>query len=778
MTNSISQRISLEGADQVKKQLDDIGRSGADAFAKLQSSAAGLKLDDNAFPKIKLRLAEIGTAAGELGAQFSRLGDAFVSSGKRVAVFGAAAAGVVGVLGRFLSSTSDIADTIAKTAESLGISTQAFQQNAYAASQAGVNLEDYTKAQGKLAAYLDQQVKQERDQQRQYRALNRELSLGRISFEQYGQRVQDLRYQFSQQEGALDRLGVKIARNADGTVNAVETELRLADAFKDSTDSVLKAAAAREIYGRSGVRYVNYLSQGREAILAEGREAQRLGLILDQDLLKRQEKVNDAFDRFGKAVTASRVGFADAFSGTAVRVLDHIVEALARSRGAFIQLGETINRQIQPIVTDFLALLQGRTDLVQTSWVRELAIIAAESAKGIAYAFTGIIVPAVRAFYTFLQVVADAFNQLFGTNISAGSIIAAAAVLKLLGVFNLLSAAIGVAAAAIKLLIVAFGGWPVVIAAVAAGLAVLIYNWVGGITGIQNAWASLVAYVSAIPAQIAAFFVTLWTTITAGFVAAWITVSTATTGILTALWTSVVTGFTTAWTTVTTIVATAIQGLSDGWTAFMQVFVNLPAVMAQIFVAVGQAMQSAFFTAVDALRSYFQSWVDWVRGIISSIKSAIGDLVGSIQSAFSAGGGQGFAFGGPVRGQGSSTSDSIPAFLSNGEYVVRASAVQKYGVGLLNALNAMRIDPHSFARFANGGLVDALAPLMPAPLRFAEGDLVPAANSMRPINLTIGADSFAGLLAPDDVAKKLMTVAASRQLRSAGRKPSYYGNGR
>src|SRR6185369_14038180 len=49
----------------------------------------------------------------------------------------------------------------------------------------------------------------------------------------------------------------------------------------------------------------------------------------------------------------------------------------------------------------------------------------------------------------------------------------------------------------------------------------------------------------------------------------------------------------------------------------------------------------------------------------------------------------GHAEGGPIRGPGTATSDSIPARLSNGEFVVRASAVQSYGEGLFHALNNM-----------------------------------------------------------------------------------------
>ena len=53
--------------------------------------------------------------------------------------------------------------------------------------------------------------------------------------------------------------------------------------------------------------------------------------------------------------------------------------------------------------------------------------------------------------------------------------------------------------------------------------------------------------------------------------------------------------------------------------------------------------------------------------------------------------------GGNVSGPGTATSDSIPAMLSDGEYVVKASAVNKYGVPLLQAINSQK--------FATGGMV-------------------------------------------------------------------------
>lgn len=59
------------------------------------------------------------------------------------------------------------------------------------------------------------------------------------------------------------------------------------------------------------------------------------------------------------------------------------------------------------------------------------------------------------------------------------------------------------------------------------------------------------------------------------------------------------------------------------------------------------------------------------------------------------------ARGGIVTGEGTSTSDSIPTMLSNGEYVINAKAVKKYG-SLLDLINSGTFE---VPKFADGGLV-------------------------------------------------------------------------
>jgi len=58
------------------------------------------------------------------------------------------------------------------------------------------------------------------------------------------------------------------------------------------------------------------------------------------------------------------------------------------------------------------------------------------------------------------------------------------------------------------------------------------------------------------------------------------------------------------------------------------------------------------------------------------------------------------ASGGKVYGEGGPTEDKIPAMLSNGEYVIKASSVKKYGLDFMDNLNA--------GRYAYGGMVKKL----------------------------------------------------------------------
>lgn len=98
-------------------------------------------------------------------------------------------------------------------------------------------------------------------------------------------------------------------------------------------------------------------------------------------------------------------------------------------------------------------------------------------------------------------------------------------------------------------------------------------------------------------------------------------------------------------------------------------------------------------------------------GVFGSVANAVRNIpsyhrveINYVKTGASGGGGGGsWATGGHITGQGTATSDSIPALLSNGEYVQRAASVDKYGLGFMHALNQGVIDPRELPRYRTGG---------------------------------------------------------------------------
>lgn len=76
------------------------------------------------------------------------------------------------------------------------------------------------------------------------------------------------------------------------------------------------------------------------------------------------------------------------------------------------------------------------------------------------------------------------------------------------------------------------------------------------------------------------------------------------------------------------------------------------------------------------------------QGVTQNIATPMGGLVPSgATGGYFTGSRFAYSSGGPVFGAGTATSDSVPAWLSNGEFVIKASSVRALGVDYLQALN-------------------------------------------------------------------------------------------
>lgn len=247
---------------------------------------------------------------------------------------------------------------------------------------------------------------------------------------------------------------------------------------------------------------------------------------------------------------------------------------------------------------------------------------------------------------------------------------------------------------------------------------------------------------------------------------------------------------TTALQTVQTAAAEGGAALGD---SLVSPFENLATKIAEIL----ERMTSAVRTQFDAMLASVRSTVSQLQSAVATLESLASRAEAAAARAAAAGSGSAeqrangglvgsrFAGGGRVSGPGTGTSDSILAWLSNGEFVIRKSAVDKYGQGFFAALNNMQVSGAQLLSrlrqgFASGGAVNLsgimsslttgmLAPsLVPA---FADGGQV-APSGGRPINLTIDSQTYQ-MMAPDDVADRLAKHQARRGLRQAGPKPSW-----
>ncbi len=127
----------------------------------------------------------------------------------------------------------------------------------------------------------------------------------------------------------------------------------------------------------------------------------------------------------------------------------------------------------------------------------------------------------------------------------------------------------------------------------------------------------------------------------------------------------------------------------------------------------GSAFSSAYSTMSSQLETFITtgkgSWASFTESIIAdfakiALKAAEQQIFTSAISMFSGGGAVHAATGGAITGAGSGTSDSIPAMLSNGEYVINAASTKKYG-SLLDSINS-----GTMSHYATGGAVGSVSP--------------------------------------------------------------------
>lgn len=298
--------------------------------------------------KISSKVMSAGKKIGNFTRKVSG-GISFLAKGV-VASTAATASAVIGAY-KLAESISNSGDEIAKTSRILGMSSDAFQKFRYVGERSGVSVDEMDASLKKLTVNLGKN------------------SDGTIE--------------------ALSRLGISIEEIQSTSPDQVLQ--RVAEGFKLLESPAEKATLAVDLFGKSGLKMVNVLSEGKEGINALGDEAVKVGYVMSSSILDSSEILSDkilnmqtSFKAIGVSLSSKLMpvvseavsgitdffienrGYLDSFANSIIGIFNNVGPSVKRILPSIIKiiefivsLASKISVFIGPFIAKFLSLIEG-----------------------------------------------------------------------------------------------------------------------------------------------------------------------------------------------------------------------------------------------------------------------------------------------------------------------------------------------------------------------------------------------------------------------------------
>jgi len=171
---------------------------------------------------------------------------------------------ITGALFKTVSSWAEYGDAVAKAAKRTGLSTEAISIFRHAAEQSGTGVEAMETAVKRMASTLED--------------AKDGLGTAVLTLEKLGLTVDDFKG--------------KTPEEAFGI---------FADAINKVPDALTQSALAQDLFGRSGTQLLPMLQEGSAGMREWAAEAQRLGIVLDQESAAKAELYTDTMDELKKS---------------------------------------------------------------------------------------------------------------------------------------------------------------------------------------------------------------------------------------------------------------------------------------------------------------------------------------------------------------------------------------------------------------------------------------------------------------------------------------------
>lgn len=242
-----------EGVKKGSAEWDALQREIIETETKLQ----GLEKEYKTFGSVaKQELQAVGQKLKDAGGKVSELG-------QKLSGFSGAAAAIGGGLLKLGYDAVTSADDLNTLSKQTGISTEELQKMQYASSLVDVSVEDITGALKKLKSKIDPSNK------------------------------------------SLAALGIS-ATNADGSLrDATDVFNDALVALSQIENETERDQAAMDLFGKSADSLAGIIDDGGQALRDYGRQAEDLGLILDQDTLDSLNETNDTIDQMKAQISST-----------------------------------------------------------------------------------------------------------------------------------------------------------------------------------------------------------------------------------------------------------------------------------------------------------------------------------------------------------------------------------------------------------------------------------------------------------------------------------------
>lgn len=300
----------------------------ASLFVNLSANSAAFKTDmDKAARAVNSSSTRINKFLGTMDRGFLGLRKSVANSAKSMISFRGAMASLIGAggFGLMVKQSLDMADSIGKTADKLGISTAALQEYRIAADLSGI-------AQNNLDTALQRFTRRSADANKGNAAL----------------------------KATFDTLGVSL-QDAAGNMRPTEDLLNgVADGLSKVQNPAERLRLAFQLFDTEGVAMVNLLRDGSAGLEEVRQKVRDLGLVIDDDLIRKSESAKDRLTLLGAViktkVTVEILRLAPQINDLAdkfTKALPNIIKAT----GVFIELADGIG-SVFSILSDTYDLMK------------------------------------------------------------------------------------------------------------------------------------------------------------------------------------------------------------------------------------------------------------------------------------------------------------------------------------------------------------------------------------------------------------------------------------